>query len=42
MNGHHVSVVQIVSFSSSLVRYELNSIFPYPVVFAEDEQVSAV
>jgi len=37
-----MSTVPVVSFSSSLVLYELNSIFPYPVVFAEDEQVSAV
>lgn len=33
---------QLVSFGSSRVLYELNSIFPYPVMFAEDEQVSAV
>lgn len=37
-----MNVVQVVSFSSSLVLRELNGIFPYPIVFAEDEQVSAV
>lgn len=37
-----MNTVQVVSFSHSLCLHELNDVFPCLIVFAEDEQVSAV